>query len=322
MHSERVRILDEVADALERGTPLVALETAVMTAGLPRRCLATLGITLTGWPDDVPVNLLACRRMSEAVRTAGAIPAVTAVVNGGLRIGLDDTELADLAADEAAGKAGTSTMATALATGASAGTTVSGTLVACSLSPQPIRVFATGGIGGVHRNWTEHPDISADLGELARRRCAVVCSGAKSLLDIPATLELLEAAGVPVLGYRTDVMPAFITAGHHRLGCRHDDVDSIAATARARWGDLDQAGSLLVVNPAPDEVLVSPDEADEALQAALSQAAETGVTGPAVTPFVLEAMAGATAGRTLRANLVLLERNAALAGDLAMAMRR
>lgn len=281
--------------------PVVALETAVLTHGLPR-----------------PQNLEAVLAMAEAVRSAGAVPAVVAVWRGRLVVGLDDAELEQLAADPDARKAAARDLPLCLAQGASAGTTVSATLAACRLAG--IRVFATGGIGGVHRGWAGHRDVSSDLGELARTPCCVVSSGAKSVLDLPATLETLETLGVPVLGHRTSAFPCFYSGGDPRLPVPEVDLAQAARVCLTRWRDLGQDGGVLLANPAPASAALEAGPLDRAVEAAVEEAGRRGIAGPALTPFLLSSLAAATGGRSLACNLALLVDNASVAGRLAVAL--
>jgi pseudouridine-5'-phosphate glycosidase len=309
----RVRVHPEVADALAARRPVVALETAVLTTGLPRSAVAsdwTGG--LSGWRPDGPAHLESARLLARTVRDGGAVPAVIGVLDGVLGVGLEDEQIEALAADADAGKAAARDLAFVMAAGASAGTTVSATLAACRLAgPEPIRVFATGGIGGVHRSWTARPDVSADLAELARTPCCVVCTGAKSILDPVATLEALEALGVPFFAEPDEAL---------RLGRRLDDPAGIAAACRAHWQILGRPGGVLAAVPPPAGLAIDRAELEQATRDAESAAAEAGVTGPALTPFLLSTLAGRTAGRTLRANVELLRANAAAAASLAVAL--
>ncbi len=282
--------------------PLVALETAVLTHGLPR-----------------PRNLEAVQTMAAAVRAAGATPLIVAVLHGRLVVGLKERELEELAVDEQARKVGARDLAAAIAEGASAGTTVSATLAACRLAG--IQVFATGGIGGVHRGWSSHRDVSSDLEELARTSCCVVSSGAKTVLDLPATLESLESLGVPVLGHGCEDFPRFYSRGDGSLPIpRAASLDAVASICRTRWQLLDQPGGVLVANPVPEEAALDPGPLEEAVEQAVAAAEARGVRGAAVTPFLLSALAKATQGRSLAGNLALLEDNAAVAGRLAVAL--
>ncbi len=289
----------EVQRALAERRPVVALETAVLTHGLPR-----------------PKNLEAVRSMAAAVRSEGAVPAVIAVVRGRLHVGLSEGLLAELAEDDDADKLGARDRAGALAAGRSGGTTVSGTLVGARLAG--IRVFATGGIGGVHRGWQDHRDVSSDLEELARTPCCTVSAGAKSILDLPATLEALETLAIPVLGWRSAVLPQFYTRGVESLAVRRvDELGTIAELCRLRWGLLGQGGGVLLTQALPEELALDQAAVDGAVAAAVAQANAAGVRGQALTPFLLAALGELTAGASLGANLALLDANASLAARLA-----
>lgn len=261
--------------------------------------------------------------MEQAVRHNGAMPATIAVIDGVIRIGLTEPELCDLAANHHAGKASTRDLAHAIATKAVAGTTVSATLLACMLPPQsglpPIRVMATGGIGGVHRGWSVLPDISTDLVELSRTPVALICSGAKSLLDLPATLEVLETLGVPVIGYRTDRFPQFISAGIDdlRVPLRLDDPGAIAGLCRVHWAALNQRSGIVIANPVANDAAVSHADMERVIAEAQRRAEAQRIVGPRRTPFVLAQVAELTGGRSLDANMALLVSNAALAAEVA-----
>ncbi|MAD20486.1 MAG: pseudouridine-5-phosphate glycosidase [Planctomycetaceae bacterium] len=327
-----VRTHPEIADAIASGRPVVGLETAVLTHGLSRsgrtapNCLRPDGEVagmLGGeidWDDDAPLNLQAVRLVSRAVRHAGAVPAIIGMVDGVLRIGLDDDELAALALDESASKVSNRDFAAISVAGGSAGTTVAASMHACRLaSPAPIRVFATGGIGGVHRGWTERPDISADLRALASEPVVVVASGAKVILDLPATLEMLDTLGVPVIGYRTDALPIFTvgTSEDLRVPHRLDTVDSVAETCRRHWDGFAQSSGILVANPCPAEDAIDPHRMDVLVDAGLAEAAAQGIDGSGVTPFLLGSMITDADIDPVSANLALLVSNAALAGGIA-----
>jgi pseudouridine-5'-phosphate glycosidase len=317
----RARVHDQVSDAIAAGRPVVALESAVICAGLPRAPVdPAVAAELPGWDPAGPANLELARLLVRAVSEGGAVPAVVAVIDGAVRIGLTDDELAAIAADTGATKVSVADLPWAVSTGATAGTTVSATLAACGLPDAgPIRVFATGGIGGVHRGWAQRPDVSADLAQLGRTSCCVVCSGPKSVLDGAATLEVLETIGVTVLGYRTDVMPAFYSRGSANVPAprRVDDTRAAADACRARWHGLACPGAVLVAQPVPERAAVGHDEIEVVLGAALADAEAQGVAGRDLTPFLLERLVRETVGRSLRANLALLHENARLAAAIA-----
>jgi pseudouridylate synthase len=296
-----LRVLSPIADALAAGRPVVALESSVLAQGLP-----------------IPANRDAAQRMTGAVERAGATPAITAVVHGQCTLGLEPAELERFLARTGVRKVAARDLSVAMAQKVDGATTVSASLAIAGA--KGIDVFATGGIGGVHR---EAPfDESSDLPELARTPMMVVCAGAKSILDLPATLERLETLGVAVVGYRTDEMPGFFfrTTGL-RLGARADtpaELASIHLASRA----LKRTQATLVVQAPPPDVALPKDLVDDAVAAALIEARRAGIQGAAVTPFLLAAVERATDGRSLRTNLGLLEENAALAGAIAAAITR
>jgi pseudouridine-5'-phosphate glycosidase len=291
-----------VAAALARGAPVVALETAVLTHGLPR-----------------PTNLETARAMEAAVRSAGALPATVGALDGALIVGLAEAELERLGRADGVVKASVRDLPLVVARRRSAGLTVAAT--ARLARAAGIDVFATGGIGGVHRGAAASFDISADLPVLARTPLVVVCAGAKSVLDLPATLEWLETAGVPVIGYGTDELPGFVVrATGLRLADRADDPAEVAAIYRAQRAlGLEQA--LLVTAPPPAEVAVPAGAAAALLEAALAALGERGVHGGEVTPFLLADLAARSGGATLRANVALLLNNARLGAAIARALR-
>ncbi len=295
----------EVEAALGRGGPIVALETAVLTHGLPR-----------------PVNLELARELGEIVRAAGATPAAIAVIAGRVRVGLDESDLARLATDEAAEKLSARDLAWAIASGATGGTTVAGTLAVCARLG--IEVFATGGIGGVHRGAGATHDVSADLELLARTRCCVVAAGAKSILDLPATLEHLDRLAVPVIGLGTDHFPQFYSRGDAALPVprRLDSVEEIAALLEAHWNNLAEPTGVLLCNPILHDAALPLAEIDAAIAEAQRRADALDVRGRDLTPFLLSQLAEITDGRTLAANLALLRNNAESAAELAQVWTR
>lgn len=297
--TDYVTLSPEVDSALQDGRPVVALESAVITHGLPR-----------------PHNLESARRCEAAVRAVGAVPATIGVVSGRLVVGLDEDQLVTLALSEDVGKVSRRDLALTVARGGHGGTTVSATMIAAYLAG--IRVFATGGIGGVHRG--EADDVSADLPELAMTSVAVVCAGAKSILDLPRTLEYLETAGVPVIGYGTDAFPAFYaTSSGLPVDARVETAEEVAALLRVKW-EMGLEGGLLVTVPPPPEAALPYDEMEAAVEQALEAAAREGVRGKALTPFLLSRVAEATGARSLTANLALLENNARVAAEVAVAL--
>ncbi len=294
-----IRLTSEVGDALRAGRPVVALETSVLAQGLP-----------------VPSNRAAAERMFRAVRSGSAVPALAAIVNGEPTLGLTNEELERFLAREGVRKVTARDLGACVAQRGTGATTVAATL---ALTRQAgVDVFATGGIGGVHR---DSPfDESADLIELARTPAVVVCAGAKSILDLAATMERLETLQVPVIGYTTDEFPAFFCRSSGLpVTARADSAAEVAAIVRAHRA-LGRREAVLVARPVPDESALPRAVVDEAVAAALVDARAQGVKGPATTPFLLAAVERATGGRTLEANLALLEANARLAADIAVAL--
>jgi len=289
-----LRVSDEVREALGAGGPVVALETTIVAHGFPAG-------------EGIEVG----RECEARVREAGAVPATVAVLDGELVVGLTEAELERVAAaGPEARKAGPREIGLCVGRGEIGATTVGGTLVACRHAG--VRFMATGGLGGVHRGWTERPDVSADLGQLARTPVLVVCSGIKSLLDVTATMEVLETLGVPVVGYETNQLPLFYTA---RGGPPVPSVDEGEAVrvAQAHWRLSDSA---VVVTRPPEESL---DDVEPLIENALREADRQDVHGQRVTPFVLAFLHERSRGRTLRVNRRLAADNAALAGRLALA---
>jgi len=296
-----LHILPEVAAALAEGRPVVALETTVIAHGLPQ-----------------PHNREAAARMDEAVRAAGAVPAFIGLADGRIHVGLDAALLARFA-DEASdiAKLSMRDLAPALVAGVPGATTVAATLVCAARAG--IALFATGGIGGVHRGGADSLDISADLIALARTPVAVVCAGAKSILDLPRTLEVLETQGVPVVGIGTDVFPAFYARRTALpVAARSDDADHAARLIDAHRA-LRPDGGIVFANPPPAAAALDPEALEVWTDRALREADEAGITGPELTPFVLARLAELSGGRTVTANLALLEDNARVAGAIAAA---
>jgi len=293
-----LQVSPEVARAINEGRPVVALETAVVTHGLP-----------------APHNLEIAMRCEAIVRAEGAVPASVAMLDGILRVGLSAEEIERLAASRTAVKVSRRDIASARVLGQSGGTTVAATLVAAEAAG--IHVFSTGGIGGVHR---EPHDVSADLPELAQARVVVVCAGAKSILDLPATLEALETLGVPVLGYQTENFPTFYSRDSGlRVSLRVENVEQAAAFARHHW-QLPRSGGVLLTIPCPADAALAHDEVDNLIREALDEARKEGIRGNQVTPFLLSRVAGTSGGKTLSANLALLRNNAMHAARLAVAL--
>jgi len=293
-------ISSDVTVALTAGRPVVALESALITHGFAP-----------------PANLDIVRRMQAAVREEGALPATIAVLEGEPRVGLSDEELARLASDQAARKVSLRDLPLVLAQGASGGTTVAATMHLAHRAG--IRVFATGGIGGVHRGHPE--DVSADLPALASIPIVVVCAGAKAILDLPRTLEYLETHGVPVIGYGTGEFPAFYSRRSGlRVDARVETPEEVARIAQAR-AELDLPAALLVCVPVPEADALPAGEAETAIAQAVEEAEEAGVSGRALTPFLLARLVELTGGWARRANEALLVNNARVAARIARALR-
>ena len=294
-----VRVLAPVAAALRDGRPVVALESSVLAQGLP-----------------APANRDAAERMVRAVSTRGAVPAITAVVRGVATAGLDDAELERFLRREGIGQVSARDLPMAMARGTDGATTVAAAIAIAALAG--IDVFATGGIGGVHRapNGITY-DESADLVEMARTPVLVVSAGAKSILDVAATMERLETLGVPLIGYRTREMPGFFTAETGLpLSASAESVAEVGAMWRAH-GELGRRTAMLVVQPPPPDVALARRDVERAVDNALGAAESEGVQGGALTPFLLAAVERETKGRSLGANLALLEANAMLAAEIA-----
>lgn len=299
-------------------TALLHVSPAVQAALAARRPVVALESTLITHGFAAPLNLEAARRAEAAVRGGGAEPATVAVRDGRLVVGLTDEELAALAAAPTPRKASRSTLALALAEGGWAGTTVAATMIAAHLAG--IRVFATGGIGGVHRGGAATMDVSADLDELARTPVLVVCAGPKSMLDIDLTLEYLETSGVPMLGWGTTELAGFYARSSGRsLAGSVADAPAAARLATTHW-KLGLESGLVICAPLPEDAALSADEAEAAVARATADAAAAGVHGPAATPFTLARVAELTGGRSVRANLALIENNAAIAARIAAAL--
>lgn len=298
--STLLQLSEEVRDALREGRAVVALESTVISHGLPR-----------------PLNLETARRLEQIVRDGGAVPATVAVLGGRLCVGLDESQLERLAFADGVRKMSRRDLAVGVARGWDGATTVATTLWVASRAG--LKVFATGGIGGVHRG--SLPDVSADLPELARTPMTVVCSGAKSVLDLPATREWLETNGVCLAGYGVDELPAFYT---RRSGLpvdvRCDTPREVASVADAR-DRLGLEGALVVAAPVPAEFEVDAGLIEESLAEALSEAERRNVTGRELTPFLLSHLSERTSGATLRANVALLENNARVAAEISAEVR-
>ncbi|MEM9050118.1 MAG: pseudouridine-5'-phosphate glycosidase [Pseudomonadota bacterium] len=295
-------LTDEIRAAQRAGRPIVALESTIITHGMP-----------------TPENLATARAVEADVRAEGAVPATIAVLAGAIHVGLNADALAGLAATKDVKKLSRADLAQAIVCRATGSTTVAATMICAHLAG--IGVFATGGIGGVHRGAEYSFDVSADLQELARTPVTVVSAGAKAILDLPKTLEMLETLGVPVCGYRTAELPAFWSRDSGlAVPLRADSADAIAAMQKMRCR-LGLSGGLLVVNPIPAGAEIPAAEIAPVIDAAIAEAKAAGISGKAVTPYLLARIGAATQGRALAANIALVRENARLAAALARAMQ-
>ncbi|MFE5616316.1 pseudouridine-5'-phosphate glycosidase [Streptomyces sp. NPDC056524] len=295
------QVYEEVREALHEGRPVVALESTIIAHGLPR-----------------PRNLAVAGELEALVRAGGAVPATIAVIDGVAHVGLDARRLARIAEDPAVRKLGHRDLTPALATGATGATTVSAT--AWLADAAGIRVFATGGLGGVHRQWTETQDESADLRLLSRVGVTVVCAGVKSILDVPATLQRLETLGVTVVGYGTEHFPGFYLASSGEpVDWTLRTPEDVARVIRAQDALGGPRGAMIVANPVPVAEQLDPELHDRILAQGLAAAKEKGITGQAVTPFLLEYLMVHTDGASLEANLAAVRGNVGLGARIASA---
>ncbi len=291
----------EVREALAAHRPVVALESTIIAHGLPR-----------------PRNLAVAEELEALVRSSGAVPATVAVLDGRPQVGLSKDQLERVAQDDSVRKLGHRDLAPALAAGASGATTVSATAFLAARAG--IRVFATGGLGGVHRGWADTQDESADLRLLARTRITVVCAGVKSILDVPATLQRLETLGVGVLGYGTDRFPGFYLASSGEpVDWTVRTPDEVAAVMDAQDALGGPEAALIVANPVPEAEQLDPTLHDRVLAEALTECHERGIGGQAVTPFLLDQLMRRTGGASLEANLAAVRGNVWLASRIAVA---
>lgn len=287
---------EEVKEALNQGKPILALESTVITHGLPR-------------PDNLSTGLA----LEKIARENNVVPATIAVLKGKIKIGLSTDELKCLAFDNHVIKASVRDLGFVVSQKLSAGMTVAATL-ACAAHAK-IKVFSTGGIGGVHRG--EELDVSADLTELAKSSVAVVCAGAKAILDLPRTLEFLETHSVPVYGYRTDTLPAFYSpTSSLELPIRIDDIQSLSSILRTQW-KLGLVKGALIANPIPADAAISTEVIEPIIHSAIEKANLLGVSGKALTPFLLSEVAKMTEGKSIAANIALLKNNVTIGAQLA-----
>jgi pseudouridine-5'-phosphate glycosidase len=301
--NDLIQLSPEVAAARAAGQPVVALESTIIAHGMP-------------WPQ----NLETAREVEDVIRAEGAVPATIAVIGGRIRIGLTNEELQQLAQSPDAMKLSRRDLPFAIATGRLGATTVAATMICAQLAG--IEVFVTGGIGGVHRGGADSFDISADLQELARTPVAVVCAGAKSILDLGLTLEYLETHGVPVLSIGQDNFAAFFTPDSGlKADFRMDDAESQARFIRAKWA-LGLSGGVVVSNPVPAAQAMPRAEIDAITVQALAEADQQGIHGKAITPFLLARIKALTGGQSLATNIALVKNNAVAGARLARALQK
>lgn len=290
----------EVKEALETGKPLVALESTIISHGMP-----------------YPENVAMATKVETIIRDAGAVPATIAIIGGEIKIGLTEQELQYLASAQGVRKVSRRDLPFVVGGDLDGATTVAATMILADLAG--IRVFVTGGIGGVHRGAQESFDISSDLEELGKTSVAVICAGAKSILDIGLTLEVLETKGVPVVGYGTDELPAFYTReSGFGVDYRVDGPDEVARAMKSKW-DMGLQGGMVIANPIPEESAVEKSVIDEAIARAIAEAEEKGIGGKDVTPFLLDRVKALTGGKSLEANLALVYHNARVGAGIAVA---
>ncbi len=290
----------EVRDALTDGKPLVALESTIMTHGMP-----------------FPENLETALSVESIIREESVVPATIAILKGRIKIGLEQEELKELAEDSEAIKVSRRDLASALVRQQNGGTTVSATMICADKAG--IRVFVTGGIGGVHRDFEQTLDVSADLEELSRTPVAVVCAGVKSILDIPRTLEYLETKGVPVIGFGCDEFPAFYTPfSGIKAPLRMNLHEETARCMKTHW-DLGLGGGLLIANPLFEEKALDPDLLQQVVEESLKSAEDQKISGKYITQFVLEQIVKKTGGASLEANIALIQNNARVGAGIARA---
>ncbi len=294
-----VSINPEVKEALEQGKPVVALESTIISHGMP-----------------YPQNVEMANKTEQIIRDHGAIPATIALIDGKIQVGLDEEQLELLATAEDVAKVSRRDMAKVLAEKTLGATTVATTMIGADLAG--IKVFVTGGIGGVHRGYEEQMDVSADLEELGQTPITVICAGAKAILDLPRTLEYLETKGVPVLGYGTDYLPAFYSStSEHKLTARVDAPEEVANIMKAS-DDLNFNGGILVTNPIPVEDEIPADEINKIIDQALVEEKAAGVKGKDSTPFLLAKIVELTEGRSLETNIALVYNNAKVGAQIAV----
>lgn len=294
-----ITLSKEVQEAKEQGKPIVALESTIISHGMP-----------------YPQNVKTAREVEQIIRDNGAVPATIAIVDGKIKIGLSDDELEMFGKSTDVAKASRRDLAYLIATKKLGATTVAATMICAEAAG--INIFVTGGIGGAHRGAETTMDISADLEELAQTNVAVICAGAKSILDLGLTMEYLETKGVPVIGYQTDVLPAFYTrSSEFPVNFRADDVETVASTLKVKW-DLNLKGGAVIANPIPEEYALDEQTINKVIESALKEAEERHISGKNVTPFLLGKVKELTEGKSLDANIALVKHNAAVGAKIAV----
>lgn len=299
MINNYIDIKEEVQDALDKNKPIVALESTIISHGMP-----------------YPENIISAKRSEAIIREAGGTPATIAIIKGRIKIGLTESDLDHMGKDSGITKASRRDMAMILSKGIDGATTVATTMLCADLAG--IRVFATGGIGGVHRNGQTTMDVSADLEELAGTNVGVVCAGAKSILDIGLTLEYLETHGVPVIGYGTEIFPAFyIRESGYKVDYKVDNPEEIARALKVKW-DLGLKGGMVIANPIPKEYEMDNKYISAVIDEAVDSADREGVKGKGITPYVLARLHNKTGDKSLFANKELVYNNVRLAAQIAI----
>lgn len=293
-------IKEEVKHALEQNLPVVALESTIISHGMP-----------------YPQNVEMAKRCEEIIRENGAVPATIAIINGRIKIGLTDEDLNLLATSKNVAKVSRRDLAKVISTKQFGATTVASTMICANMAG--IKFFVTGGIGGVHRGYEETLDVSADLDELGRTNVNVICAGAKSILDLPRTLEYLETKGVPVVGYQTDYLPQFFTReSEYKLNLRLDTPVEIAEMIKTK-DELELSGGVLITNPIPEESSMDKKYIDSLIDKAINEANEKHIIGKDVTPFLLAKIVEESGGKSLEANIALVYNNAKVGAQIAKA---
>ncbi|PAV31122.1 pseudouridine-5-phosphate glycosidase [Virgibacillus profundi] len=298
-----IELSQEVKQAKEEGKAIVALESTIISHGMP-----------------YPQNVTMAREVEQIVRDNGAVPATIAIIDGKIKVGLSNDELELMGKSSDAAKVSRRDLPQIVATKKLGATTVASTMICAEMAG--INIFVTGGIGGVHKGAETTMDISADLDELAQTDVAVVCAGAKSILDLGLTLEYLETKGVPVIGYETEVLPAFFTRGSEfKLNASADSIDEIAATLKAKW-ELNLHGGAVIANPIPEEYAMDESYINGIIDQAVIEAKENNVIGKDSTPFLLAKIKELTDGKSLAANIELVKHNAKVGSQIAVSFNK